>query len=112
MDRPRRSHRRNVAPKIVKLTPEEEAAILKDVKVAEGFDVTLFANSTAANYPVFLAAEPDGTLYVSSDGNGSVERKPNRGRIIRLRDLDGDGRADETKVFCEVDQPARPRVGS
>ena len=95
----------NITPKIVKLTPEEEAAILKDVKVAEGFDVTLFANSTAANYPVFLAAEPDGTLYVSSDGNGSVERKPNRGRIIRLRDLDGDGRADETKVFCEVDSP-------
>ena len=95
----------NVVPKIVKLTPEEEAAILQDVKVAEGFDVTLFANSTAANYPVFLAAEPDGTLYVSSDGNGSVERKPNRGRIIRLRDLDGDGRADETKVFCEVDSP-------
>jgi putative membrane-bound dehydrogenase-like protein len=95
----------NIVPKIVKLTPEEEAAILKDVKVADGFDVTLFANSAAANYPVFVAAEPDGTLYVSSDGNGSVERKPNRGRIIRLRDLDGDGRADETKVFCEVDSP-------
>lgn len=95
----------NVVPKIVKLTPEEEAAILKDVKVAEGFEVSLFANSAAANYPVFLAAAPDGTLYVSSDGNGSVERKPKRGRIIRLRDLDGDGRADETKVFCEVDSP-------
>ncbi len=95
----------NIAPKIVKLTPEQEAAILKDVKVADGFDVSLFANSAAANYPVFLAAEPDGTLYVSSDGDGSVERKPNRGRIIRLRDLDGDGRADETKVFCEVDSP-------
>lgn len=95
----------NVVPKIVKLTPEEEAAILKDVKVAEGFDVSLFASSAAANYPVFLAAEPDGTLYVSSDGDGSVERKPKRGRVIRLRDLDGDGRADETKVFCEVDSP-------
>lgn len=95
----------NITPKIVKLTPEEEAAILKDVKVAEGFEVTLFANSAAANYPVFVAAEPDGTLYVSSDGNGSLGRKPKRGRIIRLRDLDGDGRADETKVFCEVDSP-------
>ena len=95
----------NIAPKIVKLTPEQEADILKDVKVADGFDVSLFANSAAANYPVFLAAEPDGTLYVSSDGDGSVERKPNRGRVIRLRDLDGDGRADETKVFCEVDSP-------
>lgn len=95
----------NIAPKIVKLTPEEEAAILKDVKVAEGFEVTLFANSAAANYPVFVAAEPDGTLYVSSDGNGSLGRNPKRGRVIRLRDLNGDGRADETKVFCEVDAP-------
>jgi putative membrane-bound dehydrogenase-like protein len=95
----------NVAPKIVKLTPEEEAAILKDVKVADGFEATLFANSAAANYPVFVAAEPDGTLYVSSDGNGSLGRNPKRGRVIRLRDLDGDGRADETKVFCEVDAP-------
>lgn len=95
----------NVAPKIVKLTHEQEAAILKDVKVAEGFEITLFANSAAANYPVFVAAEPDGTLYVSSDGNGSLGRNPKRGRVIRLRDLDGDGRADETKVFCEVDAP-------
>ena len=95
----------NVQPKIVKLTPEQEAAILKDVKVADGFDVTLFASSAAANYPVFVAAATDGTLYVSSDGNGSLGRNPKRGRVIRLRDLDGDGRADETKVFCEVDAP-------
>ncbi|MFO1481995.1 MAG: discoidin domain-containing protein [Verrucomicrobiaceae bacterium] len=95
----------NITPKIVKLTPEQEAAILKDVKVADGFEVSLFANSAAANYPVFVAAAPDGTLYVSSDGNGSLGRNPKRGRVIRLRDLDGDGRADETKVFCEVDAP-------
>jgi len=95
----------NVPPRIVKLTPEQEATILKDVKVAEGFEVSLFANSAAANYPVFVAAAPDGTLYVSSDGNGSLGRNPKRGRVIRLRDLDGDGRADETKVFCEVDSP-------
>lgn len=95
----------NIPPKIVKLTPEQEAAILKDVKVADGFEVSLFANSAAANYPVFVAAAPDGTLYVSSDGNGSLGRNPKRGRVIRLRDLDGDGRADETKVFCEVDAP-------
>ncbi|HEY1080717.1 MAG TPA: discoidin domain-containing protein, partial [Prosthecobacter sp.] len=95
----------NVPPQIVKLTTEQEAAILKDVKVADGFEVTLFANSAAANYPVYVAAAPDGTLYVSSDGNGSLGRNPKRGRIIRLRDKDGDGRADETKVFCEVDSP-------
>lgn len=96
----------NITPKIVKLTPEEEAAILRDVKVSEGFEVTLFANSKAANYPVYVAAAPNGDLYVSSDGNGSLGRNPKRGRIIRLRDTDGDGRADEVKEFVkDVDSP-------
>ncbi|MEI7820067.1 MAG: discoidin domain-containing protein [Verrucomicrobiota bacterium] len=96
----------NIAPTIVKLTPEQEAEILKDVKVPEGFDVSLFANSKAANYPVFISSAVDGTLYVSSDGNGSLGRQPHRGRIVRLRDTDGDGRADEAKEFVkDVDSP-------
>jgi putative heme-binding domain-containing protein len=96
----------NIAPKIVKLTKAQEAEVLKDVKVPEGFDVTLFANSQAANYPVFVSSAADGTLYVSSDGNGSLGRQPHRGRIVRLRDTDGDGRADEVKEFVkDVDSP-------
>jgi len=95
----------NIPPRIVRLTDEQEAEILKDVRVAEGFEATVFAAPPAVNYPVFVAAAPNGTLYVSSDGNGSLGRDPNRGRVIRLRDLDGDGRADETKVFCEVNAP-------
>jgi putative membrane-bound dehydrogenase-like protein len=83
-----------------------EAEILKDVKVPAGFDATIFAAPPMANYPVFIAAAPDGTLYVSSDGNGSLGRDPHRGRILRLRDLDGDGRADEVKEFVkDVDSP-------
>ncbi|MCB1204363.1 MAG: heme-binding protein, partial [Verrucomicrobiae bacterium] len=96
----------NIAPKIVKLSPQEEAEILKDVKVPEGFDVTLFSNWQAANYPVYVAAAPNGDLYVSSDGNGSLGREPGRGRVLRLRDTDGDGRADEVKEFVKnVDSP-------
>ena len=96
----------NIAPKIVKLTAAQEAEILKDTKVPEGFDVTLFANSQAANYPVYVSAATDGALYVSSDGNGSLGRQPQRGRIIRLQDTDGDGRADEVKEFVKaVDSP-------
>ena len=95
----------NSIPRIEKLSVSDEAAILKDVQVAEGFEVTVFASPPAVNYPVFVASTVDGTLYVSSDGNGSLGRDPQRGRVIRLRDLDGDGRADETKVFCEIDSP-------
>jgi putative membrane-bound dehydrogenase-like protein len=85
---------------------QSEAELLKDVKVPAGFDATIFAAPPMANYPVFIAAAPDGTLYVSSDGNGSLGRDPHRGRILRLRDLDGDGRADEVKEFVkDVDSP-------
>jgi putative membrane-bound dehydrogenase-like protein len=83
-----------------------EAELLKDVKIPAGFDATIFAKPPMANYPVFIAAAPDGTLYVSSDGNGSLGRDPHRGRILRLRDMDGDGRADEVKEFVkDVDSP-------
>lgn len=95
----------NSEPVFEAMTPEREAEILKDVKVVEGFDVTVFAAPPLVNYPVYVAAAPDGTLFVSSDGNGSLGRDPDRGRVIRLRDLDGDQRADETKVFCQVDSP-------
>ncbi len=97
--------RGNTIPRIEPLTSAEEAAILSDVRVADGFDVTVFAAPPAVNYPVFVAAAADGTVYVSSDGNGSLGRSPQRGRVIRLRDIDGDGRADETKIFCEIDAP-------
>ena len=96
----------NVKPRIVKLTAAEEAAILKDTKVPEGFDASLFAPWQTANYPVYVAAAPNGDLYVSSDGNGSLGRDPGRGRVLRLRDKDGDGRADEVTEFVKnVDSP-------
>lgn len=98
--------RGNVQPTITKLNPEQEAAILKDVKVADGFDVSVFATSSAANYPVYVASAPGGDLYVASDGNGSLGRAPERGRIVRLRDTDRDGRADQVTEFVkEVDSP-------
>jgi putative membrane-bound dehydrogenase-like protein len=83
-----------------------EQDIFKEVKVPAEFDVTVFAAPPMVNYPVYVAAAPDGTLYVSSDKNGSIDRAPHRGSIIRLRDTDGDGRADERKVFVpDVDSP-------
>ncbi len=96
----------NIKPQIAKLSPEEEAAILKDCEVPEGFEKTLFATWHSANYPVYVAASPGGDLYVSSDGNGSLGRQPNRGRVMRLRDTDKDGRADEVTEFIrDIDSP-------
>lgn len=96
----------NIKPKAVKLSAEEEKKILADTRVPEGFEVSLFAPSQMANYPVYVAAAPNGDLFVSSDGNGSLGRDPHRGRVLRLRDVDGDGRADEVTEFVgDVDSP-------
>lgn len=88
------------------VTPEREQALLKEVKIPDGFEAAIFATAPAVNYPVFVAAAPDGTLFVSSDKNGSLDRGPHRGRILRVRDLDNDGHADEVKEFVkDVDSP-------
>lgn len=85
---------------------EKAAALLKEVQFPEEFSVTLFATPPAVNYPVFIAAAPDGALYVSSDGNGSLDRKPHLGRVLRVRDTNGDGQADEVRAFVpDVDSP-------
>jgi len=92
--------------KLPAVIPEKAEKLIKDVKVPDEFEATIFATPPAVNYPVFVAAAPDGTLYVSSDGNGSLDRKPHLGRVLRVRDTNGDGRADEVKAFvADVDSP-------
>ncbi len=86
-------------------TPATPENLKADVKAPAEFDVTVFATPQQANYPVYVAASPEGTVYVASDGNGSLGTQPGRGRIIRLRDTNNDGRADEVKVFATVDSP-------
>lgn len=92
--------------KLPAVMPDKVATYLKDVKAPDDFEVSIFATPPAVNYPVFVAAAPDGTLYVSSDGNGSLDRKAHLGRVLRVRDTNGDGQADEVKAFVpDVDSP-------
>ncbi|MBN9690008.1 MAG: c-type cytochrome [Verrucomicrobia bacterium] len=87
-------------------SPEKAAELRKDVEFPDSFDVSIFATPPAVNYPVFVGAAPDGTLYVSSDGNGSLDRKPHLGRVLRVRDTNHDGQADEVRAFVpDVDSP-------
>jgi putative membrane-bound dehydrogenase-like protein len=83
-----------------------EKKILANVKIPDGFEVKVFSSPPQSNYPIYAAAAPDGTVYISIDKNGSLDRDAKRGSVIRLRDLDGDGRADEAKAFVpDVDSP-------
>jgi glucose/arabinose dehydrogenase/mono/diheme cytochrome c family protein len=85
------------------LSPEEARAAFT---VAPGFRVELFAAEPLVVAPVALAFAPDGTLWAvempgyMSDLDGTREREPN-GRVVRLEDTDGDGRADRRTVFLE-----------
>ena len=89
------------------LIPEghPDAEWLRDIRLPQGFTASIFARPPAVSYPIFVSATPDGTLFVGCDGNGSGGRDKDRGRILRLSDRDGDGRADDVKVFASVDSP-------
>ncbi len=91
-------------PKII--AAQKDASYFQGVKIPDGFDATVFAAPPAINYPVYVAAAPNGDVYVSSDRNGSLDRAKLRGSVYRLRDLDGDGKADEVRRFVsDVDSP-------
>src|SRR5688500_9166377 len=70
-------------PNLAPATPE---VLKSEVTAPPEFEVSVFATPQQANYPVYVAASPEGTVYVASDGNGSLGTQPGRGRIIRLRD--------------------------
>ncbi|HEV7867412.1 MAG TPA: hypothetical protein VGO90_07005, partial [Chthoniobacteraceae bacterium] len=90
--------------------PRTEAEILSGLKLPDGYEATVFAMPPQLGYPVSCSAAVDGTLFVAVDENGSLDRKKNetgmaRGKVMRLRDVDGDGKADAFKTFAEMDSP-------
>jgi putative membrane-bound dehydrogenase-like protein len=94
------------APQDTKPRPSDDKQLLAGVKAPPGFSVTVFAAPPDVGYPTCVAAAPDGTLFVGIDENGSLDAKPNRGRVVRCIDSDGDGKADTFTVFApNVDSP-------
>ncbi|MDB5349792.1 MAG: Trehalose utilization [Planctomycetota bacterium] len=88
------------------LLRQADAAVLGEVKIPDGYEATVFAQPPAVQYPVAVAAGANGDVFVSVDKNGSLGRATHRGSVFRLRDLDGDGRADEVNLFVpDVDSP-------
>jgi hypothetical protein len=54
------------------VTAAQSAALLKDVRVPEGFEARIFAAPPAVNYPVFVAAATDGDAAVLDAGYESA----------------------------------------
>ncbi len=85
-----------------RLTDDE---ILKRITYPPEFRATVFASPPDVSYPIFISAAPDGTLFVGCDENGSLDREPGRGRVVRCRDTNGDGKADQFSTFARMDSP-------
>ena len=82
-----------------------EATLLSQVKVPDGFKATIFAAPPAAMYPVCLTGTVQGAVFVCVDPNLSLTAAKGKGRVMRLVDTDGDGKADTYSVFAEMDSP-------
>ena len=75
----------------------------KSFKVADGFEVNLFAADPLLAKPIQMNFDPAGRLWVASSEvypHIAPGQKAND-KIIILEDRDGDGRADRTTVFAD-----------
>ncbi|HEV3338754.1 MAG TPA: PVC-type heme-binding CxxCH protein [Pirellulales bacterium] len=85
--------------------PIDEATFRENVRVPPEFEAKLFAAPPTVNYPVAIAAEPAGAIYVAVDEQGSLGRTPGGGKILRCVDQDDDGKVDTVTVFAKVEHP-------
>ena len=85
--------------------PIYEQKVQAEVTALPGFKVTLFAEPPFAEYPSCLTASLEGVVFVCTDPNLAQDFVKGRGRIVRLVDDNGDGRADKYTVFTDVDSP-------
>ena len=90
-------------PTVPPLSPEEA---LERFTVAPGYRVELVAAEPLVHDPVQIAFDADGSIWVVEmrgympNADGENEHEPT-GRVVRLRDTDGDGRMDVSEVFMD-----------
>ncbi|MEW4487459.1 discoidin domain-containing protein [Thalassoglobus sp. JC818] len=76
-----------------------------DVNAPDGFNVRLFGVPPEINYPVCLTADYSGDVFIGVDEQGSLGKEAGRGKVLRGRDTNGDGTADEVQLFAKMDHP-------
>ncbi len=69
------------------------------ITVPPEFKVSVWSTPPLVVDGTAIAAAPDGTVYVAVDSNAAGNGFDNNGRVVRLRDTNGDGVADEAKPF-------------
>lgn len=75
------------------------ATVPKELKSAR------FSGPETTPCPAVICAAPTGEVFVGVDMQGSLGKKANLGKIVRLVDSDGDGKVDQTTDFAKIDNP-------
>lgn len=88
--------------------PEAAREQLKNLKAAEGLEVTLFASEPMVRNPANMDVDSRGRVWVTEGANYRVWQKwgklrPEGDRIVIIEDTDGDGVADKEKTFYQGD---------
>jgi putative membrane-bound dehydrogenase-like protein len=86
-------------------TAADEKTVQDTVKAPPEFDVKLFAAPPMVSYPTAVAAAPTGEIFVAIDEQGSLGRTPGGGRVVRLVDPKGEGKATKSTVFAKMEHP-------
>lgn len=86
--------------------PEAAREQLKNMKVADGLEVTLFASEPMVRNPANMDVDSRGRVWVTEGVNYRLFQKwgklrPEGDRIVILEDTDGDGTADKEKTFYQ-----------
>ncbi len=69
----------------------------------EDLEKTIFSEHSITPCPAAMCAAANGDIYAAVDLNGSLGKNANKGRIVKLKDTDNDGKADQHTVFAELD---------
>src|SRR5689334_9298472 len=82
-------------------------ASLADLKVYDGLEVTLFASEPMFSNPTNMDIDANGRIWITEAYNYRNSLNPKNpvraegDRIMILEDTDGDGKADESKIFYQ-----------
>ncbi len=90
-------------PQVASKFAEFTAQPTPEFTVADGWEVTLWAENPQLNKPIHMNFDPQGRLWVaSSEAYPMIEVGQSApDKILILEDSTGDGRADKSTVFCQ-----------
>ncbi len=96
-------HLREPEPRIASKYAEFAAQPTPEFTVADGWEVSLWAENPQLNKPIHMNFDPQGRLWIaSSEAYPMIEvGQAAPDKILVLEDTNGDGKADESTVFAD-----------